>query len=795
MTADQSIKEFQLRVAEKLVHNAVTGDFGPVSEQVAASIISNVKSAFRHAGGTSDLTKIDYRTYADALPDWASADAEEHGLTDASNRSARCRRFVRTVDQCEYKQRHCVDVPLPSGWEFLGEALATSQDQDPGAEYRYSNLVRLAVTLGPRNIRAPKDLPTTGELKQLLQDELSVHPSAVRRMLRSYRWARELAIGAGVESERAPDIDRGPAEHERGLRSLPDLDDRLAAHGHPFGSTGLGIADIISRLAPRWYAAMAAFLAAHSQHSANWKKDVVGASSRMLAELARTGSGDLGRAHPSRLLVERVDTGEVVQKEVPGGEEWSEDFYDTLPPTGGREGGEAQAPTTRTALLLEHLAYAAAQASAENSTLRPSGESLGLYWTNTIQNDVRLVGELGLFAGKDARIFQAQPQLKATAEAEFTAFRRMMKEDNKKKSMIGQKPKEALLELGTYPVLLFLGLPALRKRALLRREEYHGALIRNAERPNCRSVLDAENAYHQALLDYILFAVFLADGLRLANYSHARLGQAERHAGKVCRKAGCGELVESFTHIKPILDTAGERLLNVQTCFFGDDHGAVKLKMAKMADGNWRSRPHFLRPGLVDYDLLLDYLTIARPRNLARQGLIDSPAAYDLRTDIEEWHFSLFVSPLRSTNPYRAVTGAYSPGHVSYRFGRILHWIFTVVLGRELAPYDSPELRKEYPRLFGPHGGRLEAGTYLFGILNRPEQAMAFLNDTLETVKKRYSVVEASMVHKRGWEAPHYFDALFSRVWDDNETIDWDREDPLADVPADQRPPGLEAVE
>lgn len=87
--------------------------------------------------------------------------------------------------------------------------------------------------------------------------------------------------------------------------------------------------------------------------------------------------------------------------------------------------------------------------------------------------------------------------------------------------------------------------------------------------------------------------------------------------------------------------------------------------------------------------------------------------------------------------------------------------------------------------------GTCDSGNLSVG---RIDQAQTLLNDTLQTVEKRYTVVEATMVHKTGWEAPHFFDQLFERVWDNNEVIDWDSVDPLADLPADRRPPGLDSV-
>jgi hypothetical protein len=237
------------------------------------------------------------------------------------------------------------------------------------------------------------------------------------------------------------------------------------------------------------------------------------------------------------------------------------------------------------------------------------------------------------------------------------------------------------------------------------------------------------------------------------------------------------------------------RVTDVRTNFFGDDHPAVKLKISKIPGSHhWRERPHLLRPGLVDFDLLTDYLTKVRAARLAKRGLIASPSEYDLENDVNNLHFALFVSPLPSKNPYRAVTGAYSPQTIEGRFAKILHWICVTVLGRTVPSMESDEFKLQYTRIFAPHVTRLLAGSYIFGIRGRADIAQSLLNDTLTTIQKSYTVVEADMMHKFGWEAPRFFDDLFDRAWDRRETIDWDTEDLLSEFPLDKRPPGLSAV-
>jgi hypothetical protein len=785
MNVTDAIARFRRAAKNGKVNNARTGEGVSLTPATEDAIVSTVSSAFRFAAGTDDLTRIDYDTYAEVLPEWALADAETHGLSDASNRAARCRRFVRTVDGKQYKQtRPLSRVPLPAEWQSLGIVLHSAQFTQRRQNRQHSKLVKLAMTLGPLGIRSPHQLPDRVELKRLLTHEAGLKTDDSNRLLSAFREIRQLAAASG---QFFPDIDQCPATHERGLRSLPDIVTRLAKAGCSAGIDQVTTIRIIELLAPSWYQAMKAFMASKPRASEGWKRRLVYASSRMLAELARTAAGDLATTHPTRLLLEQVDTGEVIEVSVPGGDDWARDLFgDAAVATDG----SAAAKTVHIPLIAR-LATTSSSASSQNSCLRPVDDLGEAFWTETIQADVQIIGDMGLFAG--SALFERHPDIRQRAESDLAAFRKRMRDEKELRSFGGRKGKEALLNLATFPMILFLGLPALRKRALLRRDEMHAAMIRHPNAACHPKVVKAERRYHRALLKYVLFAFFYADGLRIANYSHARLGSASKDAGMVTRPAPCGTHVRSYTHVAPQLDRGA--ITGVLTNFFGDDHPRVKLKIDRVpGTRHWRTRPHWVRPGLLDFDLLLEYLNVVRPQNLERQALIPSAEDYDLITDIHDLHFALFVSPTASTDPYRAVTGAYAPQTIAQIFGRTLYWVLTEVLGRTLPPYGSDELKQKYPRLFGPHIVRLQAGSFIYGILGRVAEAQTLLNDTLQTVERRYTVVEATMVHKTGWEAPHFFDKLFERVWDGNEVLDWDVVAPLAGIPTDRRPPGLDSV-
>lgn len=486
-----------------------------------------------------------------------------------------------------------------------------------------------------------------------------------------------------------------------------------------------------------------------------------------------------------------VGTGEAVKREAIGGDEWEVEFAANLGIDLNAEGDHTATPLE--VRLVELLTHQMAHESAENSPLallRQNGESGPQFCTQAVIGDTRIIGQLGLYAGQNSRIFRLKPEIAHETETAVNALISRMNKANAKVSFADRKAKARLLQLVTLPMILCVGLPALRREVLRLREVWHAALIRHPEAPCHRRVLRAEEEYDRLLTLYLVFTVFLADGLRVANYAGARLGCVEERTLAENTARG-GTVVQSFCHIQPLIGADRGGLRGVKTNFYGDDHPIVKLKIDKVPGSEeWREHPHWLRPGIVDMELLWDYLTRVRPKRLASQGLIPDAAAYELERDVAEDHFALWVSDTRSADPYRAVTGAYSTQSISEMFGRVLHWICTATLGRAL-PAWGPELARAYPMVFSAHSSRLLLGTHLYGILDRKMDAAVLLNDTIRMVERRYSVTEASMIHRTGWEHPRFFDAFFARIWDQNEVIDWDQEDPLAGLPREHRPRGL----
>lgn len=758
-TAQDAVERFRECVRSGTVHSSSSDRSGSISPSDANAIISVVAGAFRHASGKSDLDSISYAAFADALPLYAEQDALARGLSDVANRKSRARRFVRTVDGRQRKRGRGGRDAIPHAWVPLYDALEElPQDARRRSRVR-GHLVTLAQELATVGIVRPQDLPDANEVAGLLEERGSCRGIATQ-LLWSYRIAREALLDRMPE---LPDVDRCPMQSERGIRSLPDIVDRLEAVGYAGPIRDLTATEMMRFIAPRFHANVNTYVngLAHAR-GAGWPKHVWGAASRAISALARRGR-DLRKLRALDLLLSRVIVERPPEEDEEDDIDWSE-YNDGSP----LEAEEVERPTVT---LLEAIAPDMAVESLVNSPLRVQSveQDDSLYFTETVIADLGILKGMAVEAASRApRAIRAKME---AADLEVRKFIKSVKKENDRKRVDGRKRKEAILELITMPQVVCLGLPRLREHVLCLREEWQEALEVHGGDPNAPLVRSGRSRYERWLERYVICAVMTADGLRVQNYANARLGSIGDEE-MVTSIAPCGTEVRSYCHIEPRLEDG--RITSVRTGFYGKDDKRVKLKVTHVGKtGDWRRRHHFLRPSVVDFDLLLEYLVEVRPHRLVAQGLLRSTDDYNLRRDIDDWHFALFVSPVRSEEPFAAATGAFKSEFVSAAYGAALHWMCVEVLGRDLPPFRSKELRTKYRSLFSAHVSRLLAATYLYGIRQRLTEAMTFIDDTAEVVARRYTVVESSLIGKRGWDDPNFFDEQFDQLWEARERVDF----------------------
>jgi hypothetical protein len=253
LTAQQAIDRFRELAERGQVVNTRTGEPGPITDANAAAIISTVTSAFRFASEHCDLERIPYRAYAHNLHHFAAEDARDRGLADASNRAARARRFVRTVDGKQREKRSTGIEALPEAWHPLFETVRAACSREGRDRWDAGHLVTLAQAASRHGVTSPAELPDRERLHGWLTDGEDGLTAGLREpVTRTYIRGRELHLEAHPDATLAR-IDRLPVRRERGLRGMDDICDRLEAAGCDAAPADVDSGEVIRLLAPRWH--------------------------------------------------------------------------------------------------------------------------------------------------------------------------------------------------------------------------------------------------------------------------------------------------------------------------------------------------------------------------------------------------------------------------------------------------------------------------------------------------------------------------------------------------------------
>ena len=271
----------------------------------------------------------------------------------------------------------------------------------------------------------------------------------------------------------------------------------------------------------------------------------------------------------------------------------------------------------------------------------------------------------------------------------------------------------------------------------------------------------ARRRYGQALKDYILWVALLDDGLRIRNYAGARVG-------------------DHFRFTTEIVD--GEpRITAVTTKFAGYDRDAGP-KRKRQATGSQNKRIRSLDRGVVDFELLTDFMHVTRVDDLVSAGRLPTRDSYDPAAD----SFAVFVSP-RSTRRH----GGYLTSHLSKRWGRLLHWLMRDVLhhvdpdGEPIPSWvelqRSKVLRLKWRAIWDAHILRQLIATFVAGVLKDEDTACRMTNDTPATLRAFYNQFDETLAEAmkgpRGINHPEHFADVCRRLLR-GEVLDWATFDP-----------------
>jgi hypothetical protein len=419
----------------------------------------------------------------------------------------------------------------------------------------------------------------------------------------AFRKAREL-----TGNDALPTLYQRVRNAERGLRSLPDLADRLQTRGCNTDPVGLPTLEMIHVLAPKFGKALERHLAwgREKGRSPGWQEAQVGMTGRVLASLIRLGHDPYGLSFVA--LFERPAV-------IPGTGEPDDLLAEEL--------GSDYAAQPMTVSLLRAVLDEAARDSWKHSPLwlreertTPSGVQI---YTLKVQQDF-LYCFLLTRAVYGTEMDQFQRERWQAIGKEYERIRDHMLDFNEGARTDGHKPKDRVLI--TWPQAVCVGLGALRRRVIEARAVM-GALQEKYGTLKTRTGSKRVKAFDEAMREYVLLAVLLDDGLRIQNYSGAIAGE----------------------HFIPVLerDASGRwiRFRQVITNFRGYDDSSVKLKKDRNELGAERRRKRTLSPSIVDYDLLVEYWTKVRPRDLVRRGILSSVEDFDPDED----RFAVFVAP------------------------------------------------------------------------------------------------------------------------------------------------------
>lgn len=340
------------------------------------------------------------------------------------------------------------------------------------------------------------------------------------------------------------------------------------------------------------------------------------------------------------------------------------------------------------------------------------------------------------------------------------------------------KDKEKLVKVVTLPQLLCIAFPLRRRELRALKARWHqaraDALAKGHDPDSHAAVNAAGEAYLTQAARHVMLAITLDDGMRRKQYLRGRLGY-HKNFHPIWHRCGA----------RP--NGAIEGIKGLQTNWDGNksDHAHFKVRERGKSRKLDTRYGRDVRPGTVDMEILWDVISLWRPRQLVRAGLVPSLAAYDLETDMREGQWALFPSYERTSRADNSRTD------VSEKVGRELHYLVRTFLrppveGDEVVPaWDA--LDESWRCLWAQHVTRLLNTSYIGGVRGDWEAATYLMKDTEQTLKNEYSVVNSAIKDKLGfdvsnWEHPNAFDAWMDRLLKGREAFD-PLDDPALPLP------------
>ena len=724
-------------------------------------IVSHTRAAVAKAmglprDGHAALDAVNLRPLLETLPDIAYRGATEAQRASPRNERANVALFLATVyghsyETTERRPKVSREDVLPAWLPAYDALVADAADptSTKNSHCRPGLLVRLQNLLMKHGIRAPQEMEDCFDrFIDIVEPEGIDHRWTGREMLASVRRAREL-----LGDDSIPNLYQQSRPGDRGVGSLPDLAERVAKRGCTSDPRTMTAEELIEVLAPRLYSGLARRLEQARQENLRPARieSYIGMTSKIVASLARLGI-DPGTKTFLDLFteVEEVEVGEAGESDPVLAEVMGADYIH-------RE----------TRSLMRRVINESGKLSYEISPIRVVGQvtengDIPPMYTAKIIHDTKTCFTLVRAVYGEA-LAQHQGDRWVAAETEYKSLLRHMNSHNERLAMIGHQDKEKVLI--TWPQAVCMFLPWLAAR--VERKQAELERWRKTGREGSRTHQKHLRELDVALREWTLAALLMDDGLRIKNYSGAVVN---RHLVPTVERDADGRWI-GFTAVET-------RWRGIQ--------GApqVVLKIGKDSSGRERKRIRQLTPGIVRLDLLFQFWTQSRPRDLVRRGVLESVDEYD--PDKDDW--ALFISPKSS----RRKSAKYKrPKHVrdhlplgkdylSRCFGKLFHQFIREELGRDEVPaWDDPRrTRGEWKGLFTGHISRTLIATYFGGICDDWNLATHLTDDDAKTLRVHYSRIRDQihdLLHVDGPENPRWFDAVIARMKKKLPEDDWPR--------------------
>ena len=689
-----------------------------ISSSALRAIRSNVVTTLEYATRKSGV-ELMAEPINGLLPDLAKVYAKPaHAHTAApSDAAGRVRRFVRIVADREFDTNR-VETPE----RFIDPAHQPLVECCKEAKVQLSNLarfLRVAHHASDREgLRVMPPLDRIAESAALLE----VNGDSLSRAENSYRRARAVLLK------------REPLAADR-YAELPDRPSaRLSRLAHVLGSTERDTMKLLAGQAPTLARQVAKFAESgverrkQAKVSDAFARTVRTQMTGAVASMVEHGDTELTPAFAAVDLLEKMRRIPVTAVGVSA----DDDPFDI--------GDSGKEPTVEVTLLEVLVERTAARARAEGRM--PEGAT----YCDGCHQMVVAAGSL-IFWGYAEKLKAVDTVRLETLRVRYAALY--------SKVVMGMadapaKNKERLIETVTYPMVVCLILPYLRRVAAKAKTAYESAAADARQKGHLDplklvEVRKLRDSWGDALLDYLTLGFPIEDGLRDKNYRRGRWG---RHFLPRTGADGKLEIWTRFTR---------ER----------DDEASRKDRMSK---GKKPVRKRRMRAGIVDPALVMDYVTEFRVDALVASGRIPSRAAYDAKTDLAEARWALFVSPKRVTRADQS----YAPKASTQRFGRVLNRTCRELLGRGVPEYGTGG--KEWRGLWAKHSSRLLLATFIGGVLGHWDLAEMLTDDKVTTLKAEYTavdhVIEEALKGEVTWEHPEAFVTMWERLYKHSEVFD-----------------------